>query len=69
MIYINHLFKDKLDIISISNKKILIYIHDTYIIISFDNEQEYEDFLTNDTILNFIKYNNDESAIIFYNNI
>ncbi len=69
IITFERLFKDKFEIISISNKKVLIYIDNTYIIISFDNEQEYEDYQTDNVILNFTKYKNDESAVIFYENI
>jgi len=60
------LFKDKFDIIGISNKKALIYIDDTYIIVYFDNEQEFEDFQCNDTILNIVKCKSDYSAVMFY---
>ena len=60
------LFKDKFDIVGISDKKALIYIDDTYIIIYFDNEQEFEDFHCDDTILNVVKCKNDYSAVMFY---
>jgi len=62
------LFKDKFDIISISNRKALIYIDDTYIIISFDDDREYEDLeiQAEETILNLVKYENDDSAALFY---
>ena len=60
------LFKDKFDIVGISDKKALIYIDDTYVIIYFDNEQEFEDFHCDDTILNVVKCKSDYSAVMFY---
>lgn len=63
------LFKDKLEIISISNKKALVYINDTYVILSFDNEQEYEDFQCDETIINLVKYTDDDLAVMFYKSI